>query len=329
MSRTVVGIDIAKDTFDVVLLHQDREHAAQFVNNSEGFWKLRKWLKKKGVKAAHICLEATGLYGDELADDLHQAGYDVSVVNPARIKDYAKSLLSRNKTDRADARIIADFCLRQEPPLWAPPSPEWRELQAMVRHLEDLLEMRQQEKNRLQSGVTSEAVIKTLEEHIQFLDSQIDTLKQQVQSHIDRHPELKKQQDLLTSIKGIGQLSAAKLLGEIRDILAFDNPRQLVAYAGLNPKKRQSGSSVRGQTRISKTGRASLRKILYMPAMAAKYYNPVVREFCDRLEDRGLRPIEATVAAMRKLLHIIYGVLKSGMPFDPLYEQKRQLDMAF
>lgn len=321
-SPAVLGIDVSKDTLDVCLLHRSQTFPKHFDNTPDGHQKLLRWLRKQRVRSLRACLEATGLYGEELAQALHEAGYQVSVVNPVRIKKYADSQLRRNKTDRLDAWVIADFCRTQELVLWTPPPPEWRELRDMVRHLNDLVVMRQQERNRLTSGVKSSSVIVTLENHIAFLDGQIEQLTQQINDHFDQHPDLKRQRDLLVSIPGIGDTTASLLLSEIRDFLAFDNVRQLVAFAGLNPAHRESGSSVRGKTRISKTGNAAIRAALYWPAISAKHHNPLIQPLCERIEQDGQLKMVAVVAAMRKLLHLAYGVLKTGIPFDPDYLSK-------
>jgi transposase len=126
-------------------------------------------------------------------------------------------------------------------------------------------------------------------------------------------------QDLLVTIPGIGKLTAAKLLGEIRNIQDFQSARQLAAYAGLTPRNFLSGTSVHKKSRLSKTGNAHLRKLLFMPAITAKRWNPIVHTFCDRLILSGLRPMEVIGAAMRKLIHLVFGILKSGRPFDPNY----------
>ena len=167
-------------------------------------------------------------------------------------------------------------------------------------------------------------MVSSLKALITFLDGQILACQQAIQEHIDRYPELQALQNLLVTIPGIGRLTASKLLGEIRNILDFESPRQLAAYAGLTPRNILSGTSVHKKTRISKTGNANLRKILYMPAISAKRWNPIIVQFCDRLLQNGLRPMEVIVAAMRKLLHIVYGVLKNGRPFDPNYLVKTQ-----
>lgn len=327
MTTPVLGLDIGKDQIDLVLLHADQspEHA-QFDNTKSGFNKLWRFLKKRAARQAHVCMEATGLYYEAVADFLHDKGMTVSVVNPARIKAYAASQLARNKTDRLDAATIADFCRTQGPPTWTPPSTAWRQLRALARHLDDLQTDLQRQQNRLharqQAAEPVATVVANLKQQIQLLQQQIAQIKQDMDDHIDQHPELKRDRDLMTSIPGIGDLTANKLLAELSDISLFDNVRQLVAFAGLNPRHYQSGSSIRRRTRISKMGRASIRAALYMPALVAKTHNPTLRAFAERLEQSGHCQMEIIVAVMRKLLHLIFGILKSGQPFDPNYLDK-------
>jgi transposase len=320
-----LGIDVSKDTLDVYLLRDGEPAAATFPNTKAGWRSLHKWLKKRVKEPTHVCLEATGRYGEGVTAFLHASGYAVSVVNPARIKGYATSRLAHNKTDRVDAALIADFCRAQHAdlPLWTPPDPAQRQLQALVRRLEDLVSMRQQEANRLQAGELSADLQHSIRTHIAFLDDQIEILKHEIQDHVQQHPELKRQSDLISSITGIRWLTAAKLLAEIRNIQDFDSPQQLVAFAGLNPRQRRSGSSVHGHSHISKIGASAIRSALYMPAVSAKNFNPLLQPFVQRLEQRGHCKMSIVVAVMRKLLHLVFGVLKSGQPFDPQYLEKR------
>lgn len=321
-----LGIDVSKDKLDVHLLAASDSLSATFANNKPGWRSLVNWLKKRSPSTSvHICLEATGRYGEGVTAYLHQRGYAISVVNPARIKGYATSRLARNKTDRVDAALIADFCRaqHQDLPLWTPPDPAQRQLQALVRQLENLDKMRQQERNRLQAGETAPSVLQRLRDHISFLDAQIEAVKAEIDQHIDQHSDLRKQRNLIASIKGVGQLTAAKLLAEIRNIADFDSPQQLVAFAGLNPRQHRSGSSVKGHSRISKVGCAAIRAALYMPAIVAKNTNPYMQPLVQRLEQRGHCKMSIVVAVMRKLLHLVFGILKSGRPFDPHYLDKR------
>ena len=147
-----VGINVSKATLDVVLVRGTESQHTQVSNNKAGFRTLENFLKKRCRENAHVCLEATGLHGAGVAEFLHGRRYGVSVVNPLRIKAYADSQLKRNKTDRSDAALIADFCRTQQPAAWQPLAPEVKELRAMLRHLDDLQAMRQQEANRLKSG---------------------------------------------------------------------------------------------------------------------------------------------------------------------------------
>ena len=315
MASPVVGIDVSKDKLDVVLLNPDQYHAV-FDNTCPGLQKLHRWLTKRCPSPIPVCLEATGQYSDAPAEFLYRAGYPVSVVNPARIKAYADSRMSRQKTDKTDALVIALFGQTQPLTLWKPPPAEQQALKMMVRHLRDLKAMRQQERNRRSSGVDSAVVCQALDQHIAFLSQQITDLEQAIRDHIDQHSTLKQQRDLLDSIPGLGDTIIAVLLAEIRDITAFDSAAQLAAYAGVTPRHYRSGSSVHGRTRISKRGNAALRAALYFPAMVALRHNPVIRTFGERLRASGHQGKAIIVAAMRKLLHLVYGVLKSGCPFD-------------
>jgi transposase len=319
MQQPVLGIDVAKATLAVCLLLATGTHRSEFANTAVGHQQLLAWLRKHKLTQLQACLEATGTYGEDVALALHEAGHVVSVVNPARIAAYAKSQLARTKTDPSDAALIARFCAKEQPPAWSPPAPEVRELRALVRHLEALRQIRQQEANRLSSGSPSPLVAQAVQEHLAFLDHQITDLIAQIDQHIDKHPDLKEQRDLIATIKGIGPRTAATLLAELGDVRAFGSARQLAAYAGLNPREYTSGSSVRKRTRLSKTGNAAIRKALYFPALSAVQHNPLLSALRTRLLARGLSKMAVIGAAMRKLLHLVYGVVKTGRPFDPHY----------
>ncbi len=325
MEQRVLGIDVAKNTLDVALSDGVRLNYEQFSNTQKGHEELERWLRKHSAQSIHVCLEATGQYGDGVSEYLFTQGFSVSVVNPARIKHYANSKLRRNKTDKADAQLIAEYCIRENPAIWTPPPASFKELQALVRHLDDLQGTFRQESNRLQSGVHTPFVVNSLSSICNFLEEQIKQTKKAIQEHIDQHEELKRMQDLIVTIPGIGKLTAAKLLGEIRNILDFQSARQLAAYAGLTPRNFLSGTSVHKKTRLSKTGNANLRKSLYMPAVVSIKCNPIIHSFCERLTKSGLLPMEVIGAAMQKLLHLVYGVLKTGRPFDPNYLNQMQV----
>jgi transposase len=313
MANLILGIDVAKRKLDVALLGHGQTLTRQFDNSLAGFQALQAWLTSLHQAPLHACLEATGSYGDDLAHFLYQAGHRVSLVNPARIKGYAQAKMQRNKTDKADARLIADFCRTQQPPLWAPPTPAVGELQALTRRLEVLEEMLQAEKNRLAvSPLKTQASIQRM---IHALEQEIAELEASINDHLDQNPDLKAQQELLESIPGIGEKTARLLLSEI-DFSRYESARQVAAFAGVTPKKKESGSSLK-QTNLSKLGQGRIRKGLYFPAIVAKQHNQIVKEFAKRLATNGKTPMQIVCAAIRKLLHIAFGVLKHKKPFDP------------
>lgn len=321
----IVGIDIAKDKFDVCLLDDGGQaYHESLANTKSGINKLHRWLKKHGAKTAHICLEATGIYGDLLAETMHQRGYTVSVINPARIKAYGASQMQRNKTDALDAALIADYCRTQQPPAWTPPSPELKELRALVGHLDDLKQEKQRAHNRLGVQNASHAVARQLRAQVKFLEKQIAQTKQLIRDHIDQFPDLKQQRDLLISIPGIGDMTACRLMAELGNMRRFTDVRAVVAFVGLNPRQHQSGKK-QVTHGISRMGRASVRAALFMPAIVAKQYNPRLKAWAETLAQRGLTGKQIIVAVMRKLIHLAFGVLKSGHAFDPNYGQKMRV----
>ncbi len=315
MFPSILGIDIAKRKFDIALLHDAKIKHKVFSNDPIGLSQLAIWLKKMNIMQLHACMEATSTYGEALAIHLIHLGFTVSIVNPAQIKAFAKSQLSRNKTDKADALSIAQFCLRMEPPAWQPAPTHIQELQALVRRLEVLVILHNQETNRLQTAHT--ITIASIEKIIAVLAKEIKDVKKCLREHLDQYPNLQQQRDLLNSIPGVGEATILQILAFIGDIHRFKNVKQLVAFIGLNPRQHTSGSSVLGKSRLSKTGNAALRKAFYMPALTAKRYNPIIQSFCERLKQRGKNNKAIICAAMRKLIHLIYGVLKSAQPFNP------------
>lgn len=314
-----LGVDISKLKFDVALLGKNEKYKTKsnFDNNINGFKELLSWLRSKTKIKPHICMEATGIYGDELALFLFNAGYPVSVVNPSQIKAFGQSRLSRNKTDKSDAKLIALFCRLMEPRQWQPISDSRRKLKAYMTRIEDLQKMIVQEKNR--SHVAKEEVLDNVLDMIKHLNLQIKKLKKEVTLIIKNDPILQHNYDLLIGINGIGEGSAVLFLATI-DVNEFKNAKQLAAYIGITPKEKQSGSSVRGQTRMAKVGHAHLRKAMYFPALAARRCNPIVSKFCKNLEAKGKSKMASIGAAMRKLVHIVFGVLKNQIPFDPYYK---------
>lgn len=310
-----LGIDAGKKQFHVALKRDGKFKDKAFDNTPAGYALLVDWLRRWTPEPIHACLEATGTYGDALAEYLYDQGYKVSVVNPMRIKNFGKSLGLRSKTDRVDAKLIAQFCELMQPPLWQPLPAEQRQLKALVRRLDAVLNMRTQELNRREEA-SDTVVQEDLNAHIAYLDEAIADLRQRIQDHIDQHPGLKQQQDLLNSIPGIGETTSAWLLAEIQ-FQHYAHARQLAAHAGLVPRHRQSGLSVLYKPTLSKIGNPHLRKALYWPAITAIRHNAIIQVFAKRLAEKGKSKMTVIAAVMRKLLHIAFGVIKSGKPFNP------------
>jgi transposase len=197
MTLPVLGMDIAKLKFNLCLINTEGKLKHKVLpNTTTGFAQLLDWLSKQGIERVHACLEATGTYGESLSLFLHEAGDTVSVVNPAAIKAFAGSRLSRTKTDQVEAELIARFCLAQAPPAWTPLPPEGRERQALVRRLESLIEMRVMEEHRLSSIIPVEMVRQNVEAHLAYLNEQIQRCEELIRSHLNSHPTLKRQNQL-------------------------------------------------------------------------------------------------------------------------------------
>lgn len=319
----VLGIDVGKRECHAMLLMGERHVRTRFDNRPEGFTKLAAFLRARTDGAVATCMEATGTYHVRLATHLYELGHRVAVVNPAAIKHFAGSLLSRTKTDQVDAELIAQFGRRMETRQWAPPPAELRELQALVRHRGTLVEIARQYANRLEAPETPASVARSLRKLHRAAEKEIAAITAQIHTHLGAHADLKRQADLLMSIDGIGELTAACILGESLGIERFETGKQLDAFAGLAPRQNSSGSSVNGKTRLAKTGNAHLRRGIYMAAVVARTHNPVLKAFGDRLAEAGKSDMAIIGAVMRKLLRLAYGVLKSGVPFDPDYHHEK------
>lgn len=326
--QAVLGIDVSKAKVDVaLLLSESKQLTAVFENTQVGFKRLQQWLYRQTKQPLHVCLEATGRYGEAIAEYLFEQGHQVSVVNPSRIHAYGRSKLRRSKTDKSDALLIADFCATQHPPLWSPITEHQQELQELTRQLDDLKTSRQRVSNRLASGIRSRTVKKLLQEQLDLLDGQIRQLQEEIDNHIEADEQTQSSFELLVSIPGIGALTAAKFLAEVPDVRLFESADQLAAYAGLVPRHHFSGSSVHGRSTLAKNGNTYLRTAFYMPALSAERFNPVIAALTQRLRAATIPKSRMTIVAaiMHKLLVLAYGVLKSGRPFDPNFAHNQQL----
>lgn len=318
VTMEILGIDVGKRDLHAVLLQGDRSASKSVANTPSGWAQLQTWLTNRKAHRVHACLEATGGWSENVAIALHEAGHVVSVVNPSRIRAFAQSELLRTKTDRIDAALIARFCRLHVPDPWMPPPPEIRTLQGLVRRYQSLVAMHADEENRLQAPIVALAVKESIRATLEHLDRELRRVDHEIEQLFKQYPPLSRQRDLLTSIPGIGDTSAARILGEMPNIAEFRDVKAVAAFAGLSPRHHESGSSCRS-TRLAKAGNGNLRHALYWPAISAMRHNPILRRFADRLRARGKPNMTIIAAVMRKLLVLAYGVLKSGRRFDAAY----------
>lgn len=321
-----LGIDVAKAKLDCSLLldpTSGKRKAKSVANSKAGVHDLLLWLSKQGIEPAtsHAILEGTGVYHEQAAIALCDAGVTVSIVNPAQVRDFAKGLAIRTKTDGVDSLVLARYGALLQPAAWTPPSQQARALQALLSRREAIAQDLRRELNRQEKADATDTPVliqQSLRESITFLQTQLAKLQQDIDDHIDRHPELKADLDLLTSIPAIGPQAGSNLLSVMHQH-QFEHAEQLAAYLGVVPVERQSGSSVLGKARLSKAGPARVRAVLYMAAIVATRYNPHVKALYERLLARGKAKMAALGAAMRKLVHLCFGVLKTRQPYQADY----------
>ena len=335
-TRLFLGIDVGKSEIIVTLMNDREEeiYRDSFKNQLSGFRKMMKSVNKEAGKDYRDCqmhagMEATGTYYLKLVKFLYEKEEKVTpyVMNPNQVKKYMEYRGSRTKTDLQDSRIIA-MCVKDgfergilRP--WFPTRKEYEELKELVRLREDLLTMKNMENNRIeglkQNPDHSPQAMKILQKHVAYLSEQIKEIEEILKDNIKHgnFPDIGEDIERLKSIPGISDLSATSFISGIGDINRFDGIKQIVAHAGLAPMEKQSGTSVRGKTRICKRGSKQLRQLLYMPTLTAIRCNPVIKSFYKKLLDKGKLKMVAITACMRKMLHIMYGILKNKTYFDP------------
>ena len=314
----ILGIDVSKNTLDASLSSRNRVRARSVANSSDGWRDLLDWLTSEKIRRVHACMESTGRYSLGIACALYEAGHIVSIVNPAQIRDFARTKLGRNKTDEVDAAHIREYCELFKPQPWAPPSEAHRRLAELQTIRSGIVAGLTEWKNRKGSGMVDSVAQSLADVTISHFSSQLEAVDEAIAQTIDNDSGLRRKRDLLLSISGVGETLAGVVLAELPGPDVLRSSAEVVAYAGLNPRQHQSGTSIDRVTRISKIGNAVLRAALYMPAMSAMRFNPAIIALVTRLKSRGrLNPKQIVVAAMRKLLVLCFGVLKTGKPFDP------------
>lgn len=322
-----IGIDVSKEKLDVLWLRQSTPRKVKtrvFRNHRPQLKDVAQWLVKQTGEAPediHVVMEATSIYHENLAYALHEAGFRVCVANPARVKEFARSEGVLNKTDKKDSLVLALYAQEKHTrlTLWQPEAKEIRQLRSLMARLEALEKDLQREQNRHEKALatdTSERVMASIEDMIAALEAEIRKLKDDIDNHINGHPALKNDRELLKSIPGVAEVCSVQLLALLRS-RDFTSARECAAFIGVVPVQVESGSSIRRQARISKAGRSSVRQKLYMAAVTACQYNPDIRALKRRMLAKGKARMAIVVAAMRKLVHIAFGVLKHQQGYVP------------
>jgi transposase len=313
-NKQFCGIDISKDLFDVV---DHLEHHHQFQNDASGFKEFGKILTEN----SHCVMEVTGSYYQGLATWVHSKSIDVSVVNPLSVKRFIQMRLKASKTDKADAKMIRLYAEAENPGLWQPPSEYIIEANDLHRLITLLLRQRTALKNKLHGltakGVKKGAIITSVHRQIRNLDNEVSTLEIKLEEVVKAH-----QADLITrlcSIPGIGKRTAIYLIVLTQGFEKFETSRQLISYFGLDPTIHESGSSIRGKSRISKTGNNLIRNLLFMCSFTACQYNKSCNEIYNRIIAKGKSKKLALIAVANKLLKQSLAIAKSGLYYDENY----------
>jgi transposase len=310
-SKQFCGIDISKDVFDVVD-HEDNHY--QYSNDLSGFKDFYKILSDQ----SYCVMEVTGSYYQGLATWLHSKKVNVSVVNPLSVKRFIQMRLKTSKTDKLDAGMIRLYGEYEHPELWQPPSQYIIEANELHRLIVLLLRQRTALKNKLHGlnakGIKKATVITSLRRQVRSLDNEISTLELKLEEVVKSH-----QADLITrlcSIPGIGKRTAIYLIVITQGFEKFETSRQLISYFGLDPTICESGSSVRGKSRISKTGNNHIRNLLFMCSFTACIHNKSCREIYNRIIAKGKSKKLALIAVANKLLKQSLAIAKSGLYYD-------------
>ena len=316
LSFTPCGIEVS---FQTLLVDRAGKAPREFPNTPAGHRALLAWLRRSPLPL-RVCMEATGLYGLDLALQLAAAGIPLLVANPRAVRHFARAMMQRSKTDLLDAAVLREFAARMPFEPWQPPSPSALNLMALAHRLQALTRMLAAEKNRLHAASLSRAlpdlVRRDVVRSMQSLGRAIRRLTQEALLFIADDPQLARRTELLLSIPGIATTSALHLLAELLRFGPDSHVRQWVASAGLDPRAHVSGTSVAKKPAISKAGNAHLRRALYMPALGASQHEPYLRAFYQHLQQRGKTKLQALVAVMRKLLHAIFGMFKHNAAYD-------------
>jgi transposase len=332
--KQALGVDISKANLSMCLGMMNGDLSKDFIprtdvsNDKTGFKELAKWLKKvsgKGPKPI-IVMEATGVYHEGVAIFLHSLGYQVSIMQSGRVKRYAQSLDQRSKTDALDSKMLSMLGCEREVPVWEPPSALMQELKALSRERSALIKTKCVENNR-QGAIESSAYsdkkeINRYKQRMKLFELQISEIEEEMEEKTANDPFLSRKLSYITSIVGVGFISAITVVAETSGFALIKSGKQLTSYAGYDVVMKESGS-YRGKTKISKKGNSHIRAVLHMPSMTCIRLNPTLRPFYQRLKPKKAKPMVALVAVQRKMLILMYTLWKNEEYYDGEFEQKK------
>lgn len=321
MKTPTVGLDMAQRSFAAALwFGPGRVLKIELENTARGFRRLALWLKQHGAGRVTVAVESTNVYWEPVAEWLHARGHAVYILNAERVKRYAQSLGQRNKTDAADAVTIARYIAYHEATPWLPPSPEQKDLRSLTRARHQLLEVLLQLGNQLRTA--SGAGRQHLEALRRATHNELKKLGLSIAQHLRAFPALRERVRRLMTVKGVGLVTAATAVAELPPITAETDPRAIAGWAGLTPRRHQSGNC-EWRARLCRKGNAYLRNALYMPALVAKRHNPVLRSFAEKLAASGKTHGAILGAISHKMLRILVGLLRTNTDFDPQWSPKK------
>jgi transposase len=306
---TWIGIDVAKESLDAGWIDSAAPQALLVKNAPAGFAALIQGLPP--AANARIVVEATGGYERALVTALIEAGYQVAVANPRQVRDFAKAVGILAKTDRIDARVLARFGEQVQPRLLEEDPAERGELIQLVARRRQLVELRTMESNRL-GQATARAAQKSIRHMLKLLDKEIEQLEAEIARLVQTDDDWRSKMELLTSVPGVAKVTSTTLIAEVPELGRL-NRQAIASLVGLAPFNDDSGRH-RGTRRIQ-GGRSAVRSVLYMAAIAARRWNPVIRAFSERLAAQGKKPKVVITACMRKLLVILNTMVKNNTPW--------------
>jgi len=313
----IYGVDISKDVFDV---YGSETGHSQFKNDEKGFKSFLKHLPK----GALVIMEATGYYHYRLAQFLFKSNVLVSVVNPLSVKRFIQMKLAKVKTDKSDSKAICEYGQMNEVPLYTALTDVQSECLQLFRLLDSYIKHRTATKNKIKGeevlGVPSKFVYRSLKRNLKQLNNEVDALESRLLELVKQDQQ--HQLTLLQSIPGIGLKTALFLIVVTDGFKKFETASQLCSYVGITPTIRQSGSSVRGRSRISKVGNKKLRNLMFLAAFSACKYNRSCKALFDRIVAKGKSKKLALIAVANKLLKQAFAIAKSGLPYDENFVSK-------